>query len=238
MTTAISGTEKSCIERAFGAEVQSAEFLLSGQKGLSIIFKNEADVESVSLATRCELSHRYGFLRLRNVFWEVSERDHITPSNFITSDGTLEQDPFHRDGQIEGESETFTELSNLYIPRIAPTFYARTEAVRAAIHQLSEEGQYSHEIAQALKAMSEPNYPFVFFGEETARVRLVLQTQFPEFTQRVFDRIPHADKYAQYWVRAQCDVIIQGNGPDTGILHARPASFDRCNPLLCNRYEA
>lgn len=102
--------------------------------------------------------------------------------------------------------------------------------MRAAIARYQETTEITDtETQQALTDILDPSYSFNLMAQESYARRVMLNNR-PDFTTAVADLIPPDQKYIHAWGPGKACLVLHSNRPDF-ILHARPESQDRDNPL-------
>lgn len=213
------------LTKLFGIPVESAEFLMTDNIGLSVVFKNRTTIDAIDIIQIVELTNRYEILRLRNVFGSVTFGE--TNISACTRNGILMHDPFHRD-IFKEKKVGVTELLNSGHGRDAPTVYAYEDDVRRVVTLMAQSGDYSGAIVDTLNEMSRVDYFFAPSGT----ARKILLEAIPDFTDQVFARIAEGRKFKQNWRAGEFDAVFHSNSGK--ILHGRLCGIDGLNVLSAN----
>lgn len=153
-------------------------------------------------------------------------------SNPITGpQQTLDAHFFHRDliSNDPGFQMPATIISSPEgSSRQAATYYARENAVRSSVDEITKSlsKKCNDAIQAGLKEL--PYYGYSVVERDIQIYQFLNATLGSQFTENVYDNIDDKDKYAVDWTTVGSKCVLGLNMTD--IMHARPASQDTTNP--------
>lgn len=213
------GVEVSPLKSFFGLRI-----VLSERRNLAPIFAEKS-------ADLCDLAARHGVVVVENAVVQEPSGRILRLSGAGEPDRPLAQDFWHWDSVASG----MDPLANaIFRPepgtgRAAPTLYARIADVRAALKKLSL-ADIPPNLHSAIRRIKGQGHTF---GIEPADrlTRNDINKYAPDLTALVAALIPEDRIYAHPWRAGAEDVVIHAIDPKGDLLHARPASVERGNPL-------